>query len=158
MLSDQEFKEKLDAWCSANLNSVEGPMVLDAVMPPKQLPLILDDDLDSVIDSVEEPVHEMYRDTATNMIRLPTALFYRDWMSGHVNRVKKDRFAAAHLNTVTQNGDEPVREILVLAVIFILATNEKDPTPYLEKYIYTQELYRVFRNNAQKYLDEYIIE
>ena len=37
MLSDQEFKEKLDAWCSANLNSVEGPMVLDAVMPPKQL-------------------------------------------------------------------------------------------------------------------------
>ena len=155
MLSKDELCTRIKAICEARFTPSQIQALLDVFNPKPQKPLIIDDELNLDIDGEEKPVPEMYRDTSTNMVNLSSDFFYDKWFEDHVKKITGSAYAVSRLTTMTDFEEEPCREILVLAALIQDAANE-DPEPYLEKYIYSQPLYAVFRKTAEKYLDIYI--
>ena len=155
MLSKNELCRRIKEVCDEHFLPFQTQAVLNIFDQKPQAASILDDDLDLDIDGEEEPVPEMYQDTSTNMINLSSDFFHSKWFENHVRKITGSIFATSRLNAMTDFGEEPCREILVLAALVQEATGE-DPEPYLEKYIYSQQLYAVFHPMAEKYLDTYI--
>ena len=155
MLSKDELCTQIKAICEARFAPSQIQSLLDIFDPKPQKPLVIDDELDLDIDGDEKPVPEMYQDTSTNMLNLSSDFFYDKLFEDHVKKATGSGYAISRLTTMTDFGEEPCREILVLAALIQDAAGE-DPEPYLEKYIYSQPLYAVFRKTAEKYLDVYV--